>query len=859
MSKPKPDPGKSTPTPVPRGVEGGLVAKLKGFFVKSATRPSPSTPAPKKGQSSFLKNFKVKGVGAKEEGATSTAGHSQPVPKPSSVEPAWSKHLQESQAGSKAPSVSQVSVASSSPVASTGKPLSTPYTGKISLPAETVKKPQSTIVGPDDDDQPVAKTESREIGPISAMTSAKGKPQPKESSPPAPKSPAQMMLPKAFPETETVLPKPDAPSSVALPKPVAAPKPPQLLPVPPVLSQPKRVPPPSPASTPAPKARPSFAAPSLLPGQKQGDEIGRFSGATQILLKPASGSPVTRGDSLPSLPAKPGESQAKVLPKPAIVKRSEPKPAIVKGPAPKPTPAPDTRRTSTGTLKKESLRLKPLPSGDFKPMVTGKSEPGKRVDSPAPLKPAGTAEPKSTPQTKAPAQPEKAPAAKASALLSAVAAANPAAPKAAVKEPAKSSPSAKSTGIYKGASTPKPSGKRKAAAASAAARPSQKKKPKVVLPPRREDEKKTSPLLFLIPLLILLLGGIAFALYWQQRETSVVVTVESGDLTLRGDSIVVMNFAGKLQMLRDDYFRRRAPLEEEIKRIKANLAAAQGDLAGREQRKKLLDDALEQYQAEIPQFLTESQQALNSLWEDKSDQLAREYDQFKESLHQEIIGRAEELGVDYQRNTEIDAIAVAVNAFRLALYGVAREVDVSEQRAWAEDLLQRWNAYEKEWRDAQTAIKKEALEIKKQPLPKIADARKRIDNLQREIAAVEIDLQSLRDEVARHEETFRVASRRLADVDDPFFLELQAIPKEFEVARFAVENNGVIRMSRLEQSEELSEGTHFLLVRAVKEDTEYWAVDEFEILPYQSVESTVRSDQFVPLRKILEEGTFMKP
>jgi len=868
MSEPKPEPGKPNPGPAPKAGGEGFVAKLKGLFSKSSPNPKAPAPAPKKGQSSFLKNFKVKDVGTKEPEASPSVDKGAPAPKSAAtVEPAWSKHLQETANAPKAPVPPKAPASPAPPTspASTNKPLPTPYTGKITPAPEAAKRPQSIIVGPDEDAEEVPSKPAPQApkAPPSSGFNQKETGAPavaKASSPQVPKSAAQMMLPKTLPDPKEVSPKPATASKPVQPGQAQAPKPPDLLPFPPKLSEPKEMP--SKPATPAPiaKTEPGPAAGSLLPGQKKGDEIGKLTGGTQILRKPAPENSPTQPDSLPSLPPKPTASPVQAPPKPAIVKSPEPKPAIVKDLDPKPTPAPDTRRTSTGTLKKESLRLKPLPSGDFKPMVTGKPEPESKPHAPAAAKPAIKPEPKDA--VKPPGQPQV-PVQKPSAEKPAPGAVpGKVAPAGLIAKPAgndPAKPSAKAEGVPKPTPAVKPADKPKAAATPASARPSQKKKPKVVLPPRREEEKKNSPLLFLIPLIILLLAGIAFALYWNQRETSVIVNVDAGEMTLRGDGIVIMNFAGKLQMLRDDYFRRRAPLEEEVERIQANLAAAQVDLAGREQRKKLLDDMLEQYEAEIPEFLTESQQALNSLWEDKSAQLAREYDEFKESLHQEIIARAEELGVDYQRNTEIDAIAVAVNAFRLALYGVAREVDVSEQRAWAEDILQRWKAYEKQWRDAQADIKEEALEIKKQPLPKIADARKRIDNLEREIAAVEIDLQSLRDEVARHEQTLREASQRLEDIADPFFLDLKSIPKDFEVARFPVENNGVIRMPRLNESEELTEGTHFLLVRALKEDMEYWAVSEFEILPYQTVESTVRSDQFVPLQTILEEGIFMKP
>ncbi|MEM6823131.1 MAG: hypothetical protein AAF558_14465, partial [Verrucomicrobiota bacterium] len=386
---------------------------------------------------------------------------------------------------------------------------------------------------------------------------------------------------------------------------------------------------------------------------------------------------------------------------------------------------------------------------------------------------------------------------------------------------------------------------------------SHKKSPKVILPPAKEEKSDRRSVIW-IPLVMLLLAGIGFALYWYQRETSVEVAVASGDLQVQSEALIVLNFAGKLELLRNDYFRRRTPLEEDMKDSKANLAAAKGDLAGRVQRKKLLEDALEQYRSEIPEYLSDSQDALSNLWDVQSANLESEYDNFKESLHQQIEQRARELNVTYERNKKIDAIAVAVNAFRLGLYDVANEVNVASERAWAEDILQEWVKYEEGWREEQLSIKKKAMEIKKEPLPKIAETRKRIENLEREVEALEIDIGSLNEECERHEGYVKETMNRLASIDQPFLDELKRVPDEFKVASFPVSSDGRVVLGQLHKNEELNQGVHMMLVRATRGDEVFWAIQEFEVLPYQQVMVEIGKEQFISLKSVLDKGLFQQ-
>ncbi|MEM6884218.1 MAG: hypothetical protein AAF571_04245 [Verrucomicrobiota bacterium] len=787
--KPKPEDKAKPASAEAASSKSGLGSKLGGLFSRKSKDKKAKSPAPQKGQSSFLKNFNVKDVGEEAKPKPKAQEHKfQPAKKEGDdwttmVGPAGNEKEQENK---------------------TTSPVKLP---DFQPTSDQTKKKQSKDKG-----QGLKDIETSEVSKVA-------------------QKPVEISKPKEVPASKQVVKPKPVPKLAPPPAQIEKKAAPKSVPLPPKTQAPAttKTKPPAP-----PKPRLETKGAKLLPGQKKGGDVGTASSTTGVLFG-AKERPAAKG--LPSL-----RNQPAAAPEPSKIK-----------PAPKPAkvgelPAPSRKATTTGTLKKESIRLE-LPK---------KKEP-KLAPAPKTLPPqkdTGSSAKPDIPEFSGPAIPLeskklKKPTSKPIVKDTAATVAKPAAKpepkdKGKVDEKQKTESKPAKVATKSKETTKEPT------------KPKHKKSPKVVLPPAREDSG-TNKMVILIPLIILLIAAAAFFVYWIQRETSVEVTVNAGELTPRGEALVVLNFAGKLEMLRNDYFRRRTPIEEEIAHIKANLSAAKGDLAGRNQRKKLLEDALEQYQNEIPQYLNESQQALDRLWNEESAALSKEYDEFKESLHQQIEERAEQLGVEYTRNSEIDAIAVAVNAYRLALYGVAKEVDVGEQRSWAEDLLQQWVAFEKSWREQQSEIKKKALEIKKDPVPKISETRQRIDNLEREIDALDIDLNSLKAEADRYESNLTEANLRLQAIDGPFYSELRAIPDEFKVTAFPMDAQGMIILPELQENPDLSQGTHFLLVTAVKGDQEYWAIEEFEILPYQTVNVIIDPSRFTDLKTILEKGMFMKP
>lgn len=355
----------------------------------------------------------------------------------------------------------------------------------------------------------------------------------------------------------------------------------------------------------------------------------------------------------------------------------------------------------------------------------------------------------------------------------------------------------------------------------------------------------------LAALLLLFAAVAAVSVYFLTRETRLTVSVDAADITLNPQAHIVFNFAGKINMLRRDYQNRQQPLINQVDEQQLQLIAARGDLAGRQQRKKLLDDALEQYQREIPEILRQGQEKLDRFWNEEGEALKKEYRDTLEAIQQEILERAQKLGIPYTRNTELDAIEVAANAFRLALYNVASSVNVDEERRWVEGVLARWKEFEKSWTERQLQLRDKAMAIRQEPGPKVAAAEERIASLRQEIAALEIELQALEGEVATYEQRLAEAQTALEATIQPFMEELLSIPNQFEHIPLTLPSSGALELRNLQERTDLPPGDYTLLVRGVRDGQEFWAVKDFTLTAYDKNAVTVGATDFVPARSLL--------
>ena len=381
--------------------------------------------------------------------------------------------------------------------------------------------------------------------------------------------------------------------------------------------------------------------------------------------------------------------------------------------------------------------------------------------------------------------------------------------------------------------------------------------PKVTIPEIRESPKRGSK--FAIPVWLwiglggLLLAGLIFLVIGFIRETKVTFHISPGDLTITEKPAIIYNFTGKVDLLRADYVRRIAPINFELKEVQSSLAAARADLAGKMEKKRMLNAEVERLGAQIPKYAEESQQALSGLFDKQGAVLDKEYAAKKEEYQKTLEDHAKELGVDYQRNTEFDSIDVSVNAFKLALYGAPKAVNAENERKYAEDLLVEWQKYQEEWQKRLLALKDESQNIRQQPGPKIKGIQEQVAAVKEDIETVDAEIASYQLEVRQYEVRNQELNEQVKVVGNQFMEDLLKTPKDFIKVRLDLAADGTAQLNGLEDhGDEYPSGDYFLLVTGLKDKEVYWALKKFTIREHAKQKVYVLRSDFVQASSYLK-------
>ncbi|MEM9398880.1 MAG: hypothetical protein AAF984_01610 [Verrucomicrobiota bacterium] len=363
-----------------------------------------------------------------------------------------------------------------------------------------------------------------------------------------------------------------------------------------------------------------------------------------------------------------------------------------------------------------------------------------------------------------------------------------------------------------------------------------KRKQKVVVKRTNELEQRSIfadiPLVIKILVPLIFLGVIGTIIFMIQPQTSVQVKVESGEYQLLPEAHLIYDFTGKVNLIRRDYLRLRAPLEQEIATLSDSLDAAQGDLAAVNQRKKLLLDAMQKDREEIPKILQRNSDELARLWKEEGSQLDEEYEKKLNAVFQTIQTRAASLNLDYSDDLPVKDPELAVNSYRLALYGKVDAAKVDEERSWAESLLEEWRAYIKEWDLRQEEIQKTALEYKQLPGPKIKAAERRIESMKIQVEEMDPELNAYTAEVEKYSDQLNKANARLEKSIDPFAQELLVVYEQYIRKTIPAISGNVfyIQVSDSEDTQKLEPGLYKMFFQADKGGERYWSFQDIEIV-----------------------------
>ncbi|MDX2227486.1 MAG: hypothetical protein SFY92_10415 [Verrucomicrobiae bacterium] len=254
--------------------------------------------------------------------------------------------------------------------------------------------------------------------------------------------------------------------------------------------------------------------------------------------------------------------------------------------------------------------------------------------------------------------------------------------------------------------------------------------------------------LFWIALLALLMAGAWHYYRWHHLPTSVTVRFQGFSPAPATPVFISLESPADLDRLRAAYRDSTAKHARIIADLKKQQAAVERQLADLETRAVDVD-------GDIRNTTLRFEDEAKKIWEEEQKKLQAEYDKQKTDLYNTVQERVKKLKLNYEKVIPVNTPEAWLNAYRLALYDVPKEVNTALERQWADDLLDKWHKYDTEWNNRLNLAmqKSRAIDDKRAAAVATLSVSKPVTDTRR--APLEAQLSRLKREQTLHEEQAR--------------------------------------------------------------------------------------------------------
>jgi septal ring factor EnvC (AmiA/AmiB activator) len=350
------------------------------------------------------------------------------------------------------------------------------------------------------------------------------------------------------------------------------------------------------------------------------------------------------------------------------------------------------------------------------------------------------------------------------------------------------------------------------------------------------------------------IGALGYTTYMMYRETRLegIVAAPSIDLA---QVVVTRDFRAEALMLAKELAMSRAPLLSDIRQIEEAFARIRGDVAGRDERIRLLGQEVEELEKEVDTVIKEASAEARGLWETEGLAMNAEYEQKLTAFEQQLITRAEQLKVKFEPSKEYRVPEVWVNAFRLALYNAPPSVNTGAQRQWAEQQLGLWKEYCKIWDEKMAALKERIKKVQSSPKEKIDQITARRNDLRAQMAETEVEVGPLRREMEEQQQNLVRVKSEEASLEKTFYPQLIKTVDENRLftVPFRPEDK-TFSWRRIDRMPQFPPGKYFLWLKGYIDNEEYWSVVPFTLNSYSTTELVIYSGAFVKVSDILRSS-----
>lgn len=371
---------------------------------------------------------------------------------------------------------------------------------------------------------------------------------------------------------------------------------------------------------------------------------------------------------------------------------------------------------------------------------------------------------------------------------------------------------------------------------------------------------------FLRIVLLAAIVGLGIAAYYQLRETRVegFVNVPAGFQLKR--VCVVRDFRADVLNLAEELATERTPIHSDIEQQEEVVSRSKSDVAGREERIRLLKEEIGNAQKEVATALAEANVSSNKIWAGQGAALDDEYTAKKEEIHQRIIARADQIKIKYVENSDVRDPEVWVNAFRLALYDAPKGINPTAEREWAESQLVEWKKFVTTYQQRVADLKKQVDDIQTSPKGRIAEINTRVEDLNQRVKETETEIEPIRSELRSAQAALDKFKADQLGLEAPFYKQvleapegaiLQKIDFDPQTNRFSWRE---INRDGQYQPAEGQVGNYYLWVSLLSADNqEYWSFVPFTIRPFRTTQIIIQPGAIVSVRNVLYSATPASP
>jgi hypothetical protein len=341
--------------------------------------------------------------------------------------------------------------------------------------------------------------------------------------------------------------------------------------------------------------------------------------------------------------------------------------------------------------------------------------------------------------------------------------------------------------------------------------------------------------------------------YMSLRQSQVEVVWEAPELEPPPKVYLVGDFSGDLRAVQQEFRSAGEPFEEEVRMREEALHRVESDLAGLQERLELLRREKTNVEGELRKVISENEEKERRIWEGEGVALERRRKAKLAELERVIRSRAEglHLALELRQDAPKDP-EVWVNAFRLALYRAPAGVQVTQERQWAEGILEDWHKFQAAHQKEKEALAARLEQTRTGIRDRVSAALSRIRELERRIRETEEECKPVEREREADAISLEEARARRTSVHGSYAQSMLRIPERYVIGQLFRTGDGRYRWVGWDQDPRSAIRHWYLWVKTGKGRQEYWALVRLPLERFTKVVLVFKPESFLPVSELLQ-------